>query len=42
MTTSGISTNLYDLNKELNVAIKNGCIFNRINKLTVKFYSHFP
>ena len=42
MTIRGKSTNLYDLNKKLNVAIKNGCIFNRINKLTVKCYSHFP
>ena len=42
MTIRGISTNLYDFNKKLKVAIKNGCIFNLINKLTVKFYSHFP
>ena len=37
---SGIRRNLYKLDKELKVAGHNGYIFNRINKLTVKIYSH--
>ena len=40
MTISGKSMNLYELNKKLTVARQNGFMFNQINKLTKKFYSH--
>ena len=39
-TISGKSMNLYELNKKLTVAKQNGFMFNQINKLTIKFYSH--
>ena len=32
--------NLHELNKKLTVARQNDFIFNQINKLTIKFYSH--
>ena len=31
---------LYELNKKLTVARQNGFIFNQINKLSIKIYSH--
>ena len=31
---------VYELNKKLTVARQNGFIFNQINNLTIKFYSH--
>ena len=31
---------LYELNKKLKLAQQKGFIFNQINKLTIKFYSH--
>ena len=40
LTISDKSTKLYELNKKLVVARQNGFIFNQINKLTIKFYSH--
>ena len=40
LTISGKSMNLYDLNKKLKVARQNGFIFNQINNLEIKFYSH--
>ena len=40
LTIIGKSMNLYDLNKNLKVARHNGFIFNQINKLTLKIYSH--
>ena len=40
LTISDKSMNLYDLNKKLTVARENGFMFNRINKVTIKFYSH--
>ena len=36
----GKSMKLYKLNKELKDAIQNGFLFNQINNLTIKFYSH--
>ena len=35
------SMGLFELNKKLNVAKQNGFIFNQINKLAIKFFSHF-
>ena len=40
LTISGKSMNLYELNRKLTVAGKNGLIFSQINKLIIKFYSH--
>ena len=40
LTISGKGMNLYELNKKLTVARQNGFMFNQINKLTIKFYSH--
>ena len=40
MTSSGKGMDRFDLNKKLNVATENGFLFNQINKLTMKFYSH--
>ena len=40
LTISGTSMNLYELNKKLPVARQNDFVFNQINKLTIKFYSH--
>ena len=40
LTISGKSMNLYELNKKLTVARQNGCMFNQINDLSLKFYSH--
>ena len=40
LTISGKSMNLYELNKKLTVARQTGFMFNQINKLTIKFYSH--
>ena len=40
MTVSGKSMSLYELNKKLTVARHNGFVFNQINNLTIKFYSH--
>ena len=40
LTISDKSMNFHDLNKKLTVARQNGFIFNQINKLTIKFYSH--
>ena len=41
MTISGKSMNSYELNKNLTVASRqNGFLFNQINKLVIKFYSH--
>ena len=39
-TISDKSMNLYELNKKLTVARQNGFLFNQVNKLTIKFYSH--
>ena len=39
-TISDKSMGLYDLNKKLTVARGNGCIFNQINKLTIKSFSN--
>ena len=39
-TISDKSMNLYELLKKLTVARQNGFIFDQINKLTKKFYSH--
>ena len=39
-TISDKSMNLYELNKKLTVARKNGFKFNQINKLTIKIYSN--
>ena len=36
----GKSMNLYDLNRKLKIARQNGFIFNQINKLIIKIYSH--
>ena len=36
----GKSINLYDLIKKLKVARQNGFVFNQINKLIIKIYSH--
>ena len=40
LTNMGKSMNLYDLNKKLKVVRQNGFIFNQINKLIIKIYSH--
>ena len=40
LTISDKSMNLYELNKKLTVARENGFIFNQINKLSIKIYSH--
>ena len=40
LTISGKSMNLYELNKKLTVARQNGFMFNQINNLSLKFYSH--
>ena len=40
LTISGKSMNLYVLNKKLTVARQNGFMFNQINNLSLKFYSH--
>ena len=40
ITISNKIKNLYELNKTLKVARKNGFKFNEINKLTKKIYSH--
>ena len=40
ITISDKSMGLYELNKKLTVARQNSFIFNQINKLTIKFYSH--
>ena len=40
LTISGKSMSLYELNKKLTVARQNGFMFNQINKLKIKFYSH--
>ena len=40
LTISGESMSLCELNKKLTVARHNGFMFNQINKLTIKFYSH--
>ena len=40
LTISGKSMKLFDLNKKLKVARQKLFIFNQINKLTKKFYSH--
>ena len=40
LTISGKSMSLYDLNKKLTVARQNAFMFNQLNKLTTKFYSH--
>ena len=40
MTISGKSMNLYELNNKLTVARQSGFMFNQINKLTIKVYSH--
>ena len=40
ITISVESMNLFDLNKKLTVARQRGYIFNQINKLTLKMYSH--
>ena len=32
--------NLYELNKKVTVARQKGFLFNQINKLTIKIYSH--
>ena len=40
LTISDKSMNLCELNKKLTVARQNGFIFNQINKLSIKFYSH--
>ena len=40
MTISGKCENLYEINKKLIVARKNGLIFNQRNKLTINIPSH--
>ena len=40
LTITGESINLYDLNKSLKVARQNRFVFNQINKLIIKVYSH--
>ena len=40
LTISGKSMNLYELNKKLTVARQNGFMFNQINNLSLKLYSH--
>ena len=40
MIISGKSMNFYELNKKITVARPNGFIYNQINKLTTKIYSH--
>ena len=40
LTIIGKTMNLYKINKELKVVSQNGFIFNQINRLTTKFYSH--
>ena len=40
LTISDKSMNLYELNKKLTIARQNAFIFNQINKLSIKFYSH--
>ena len=40
MTISGKSMDSYDINKKLKVARQNGFNFDKINKLTMKFYSY--
>ena len=40
ITISDESMNLFELNKKLTVARQRGYIFNQINKLTIKIYSH--
>ena len=40
LTISDRSMNLYELKKKLTVARQNGFIFNQINKLSIKFFSH--
>ena len=40
LTISDKNLGLYDLNKKLTPARQRGFIFNQINKLTIKKYSH--
>ena len=40
LTISGKSRSFYELNKKLAVARQNGFMFNQINKISIKFYSH--
>ena len=40
LTISDESMNLFELNKKLTLARQRGFIFNQINKLTIKIYSH--
>ena len=40
LTNSGKFMNMFQKNKKLTVARQNGFMFNHINKLTIKFYSH--
>ena len=40
LTISGKNLGLYDLNKKITLARERGCIFNQINKLTIKIYSN--
>ena len=40
LTISGKILRLFELTKKFNVARQIGFMFNRINKLTIKFYSH--
>ena len=40
LTIIGEGMNLYELNKKLTVARQNGFVFNQINNLSLKFYSH--
>ena len=39
-TISDKSMGMYELNKKLSVARQRGCIYNHINKLTIKIYSN--
>ena len=39
-TISDKSTGMYELNKKLSVARQRGCIYNHINKLTIKCFSN--
>ena len=40
MIISGKSMHCFELNKKLTIARQKGFMFNQINKLTIKFYSH--
>ena len=39
-TSVGMSMGMYEINKKLSIARRNGFIFERINKLTIKIYSN--